>query len=352
MTTLILAGWLAATAAVPNHATILLYHHVADDTPWSTSISPTAFADQLMWLAENGFTVLPLEAVADSLVHGRDLPDRVVSLTFDDAWVSVYTEAFPRLRARGWPFTVFVCPGEVDRRAGPLMTWDQMRDIAAAGGTIANHGLDHEFLQRRRPDEDDAAWRSRTRRELLRAQERIREEIGTAPPLFAYPFGEYDADLRALVIEQGWLGFGQQSGPAGELADPAVMPRFPMAGPWASMESFPEKMLALPLPVLEATPRDPYLPLAQGPGADEALRPVLQLRLEPGPTGWRGVGAFADGRRAEVDWKDVEEPVLLIRTPVPLSPGRSRYNVTAPSDWRGRWYWYSHTWIVGKEHGS
>lgn len=351
MLNLLLAGWIAASA-VPNHATILLFHHVGDDTPHSTSISPTVFADQLMWLDENGFTVMALEAVADSLAHERPLPDRTVVLTFDDAYISVYNEAFPRLRARGWPFTVFVCPGEVDRRAGPLMSWGQMREIAAAGGAIANHGLNHEFLQRRQAGEDDAAWRSRLRRELLRAQERIREEIGTAPPLFAYPYGEFDVDLRALVIEQGWIGFGQQSGPAGELSDQAVMPRFPMAGPWASMETFPEKMRALPLPVVEATPRDPFLPLAQGKGSDEALRPALQLRLEPAATGWQGIGAFADGRRAEVSWRDGEDPVLLIRSPVPLSPGRSRYNVTAPSPWRGRWYWYSHTWIVGTEHGS
>ena len=349
MLTLLLAGWLAASA-VPSHATILLYHHVDEHTPGSTSISPAVFAEQLIWLEENDFTVMSLEAVADSLARKRPLPDRTVVLTFDDGYKSVYAEAFPRLQARGWPFTVFVCPGEVDRRAGPLMTWDQMREMATAGATIANHGLNHRFLQRREPGEDDADWRSRTRRELLAAQERLREEIGTAAPVFAYPYGEFDADLRALIIEQGWTGYGQQSGPAGELSDPAVMPRFPMAGPFAAMKSFPEKMRALPLPVVEVAPRDPFLPLPRGENDD--LRPELRLRLEPAANGWGGLGAFANGQRAETSWTAGEDGALVVRAKEALKPGRNRYNVTGPSPWRGRWYWYSYTWIVGATHGS
>ncbi len=106
----------------------------------------------------------------------------------------------------------------------------------------------------------------------------------------------------------------------------------------------------LPLPVLEATPRDPFLPLVRGADENEVLRPVLQLRLEPAANEWRGIGAFADGRRAAVTISEGDGTVLQVQTEVPLSPGRSRYNVTAPSVWPGRWYWYSHTWIVGEEH--
>lgn len=347
MLAMLLAGWMAASA-VPSHATILLYHHVDEGTPMSTTLSPTVFADQLMWLDENGFTVMALEDVADSLRLKRPLPDRTVVFTFDDGYSSVYHEAFPRLRARGWPFTVFVCPGEIDRRAGRLVTWDQLREMAEAGATVASHGLDHGFLQRRGPGEDEAAWRSRTRGELLAAQERVRREIGTAPALFAYPYGEYDEDLRALVIEQGWIGCGQQSGPAGEHSDLAVLPRFPMAGPWGAMETFPEKALALPLPVLEASPRDPGITPDEALVADSG--PVLRLRLAPRDGGWSGFNAFVDSRPAEVSWSEDDAGVLLVRSPTPLPPGRSRYNVTAPTGWRGRWYWYSHTWIVGTEH--
>jgi len=44
----------------------------------------------------------------DALGKGQDLPANTVSITFDDACRTIYTEAFPRLRKRNWPFTLFV----------------------------------------------------------------------------------------------------------------------------------------------------------------------------------------------------------------------------------------------------
>ena len=53
--------------AVNSNAVILLYHHVSDDTPAITSISPSRFEEQLNYLVDNNFTVLPLEQVVDHL---------------------------------------------------------------------------------------------------------------------------------------------------------------------------------------------------------------------------------------------------------------------------------------------
>ena len=347
----ILTAWLAgaATAGVPSHAVVLLYHHVADDTPASTSTSPELFHRQMDWLAGNGYQVLPLPAVVDSLQRGRPLPDRTVALTFDDGYVSVYTEAFPHLRVRGWPFTVFVCPESIDRGRGPVMDWDQLREMAAAGATVANHGLRHDHLQQRRPDEGDAAWRARVRTELLEAQARIEDEIGDVSGVFAYPYGEFDPDLRALVIEMGWAGFGQQSGPAGDHSDLAVLPRFPMTGTFGTMDVFPEKVRSLPLPVLELLPLDNRI----ATGDTAARRPVLDLRLTGTADDWPTITVYVSGQgRTPVTWSDPDVARLRIQPAAMLPRGRSRANVTAPSAWPGRWYWYSHTWIVGEKHGD
>ena len=193
----------------------------------------------------------------DSLRNGGSIPDRTVALTFDDGYRSVYTEAFPRLRELGWPFTVFVCPDAVDH--GPGTGHDL--GSAAGDGRRRSDGRQPRsvppHLQRRRDGETDRHGASRTRAELLEAQRRIDEEIGTAPALFAYPYGEYDDDLQGLIKELGWAAFGQQSGPMGwrQRSDPAAP--FPMAGPFAAMEIFPEKVASLPLPVVDVRPGRP-----------------------------------------------------------------------------------------------
>jgi peptidoglycan/xylan/chitin deacetylase (PgdA/CDA1 family) len=333
---------------IPNHAVVLLYHHVDEGTPASTSLSPKLFGEHLDYLAANGYRALALEGLVDSLRVGGTIPDSTVAFTFDDGYRSVYTEAFPRLRELGWPFTVFVCPAAVDQGRELVMSWAQLREIAAAGATVANHGWVHEHLQRRRPEETDLAWRERVKAELLEAQERIAEEIGTAPPLLAYPFGEFDEDLRGLVRELGWAAFGQQSGPLGGSSDLTRLPRFPMAGSFAAMETFPEKVASLPLPVRDLEPSGSLLPLAEG---KDGLRPILRLTLGPGDYQPRQMAAFTSGQGvAELTWIDEEAGVLEVRSREALPPGRSRYNITAPATDGRRYYWYSHTWIVGQSH--
>jgi len=66
---------------------------------------------------------------------------------------------------------------------------------------------------------------------------------------------------------------------------------------------------------------------------------------------WPGIAAFASNQgKAVIRWDPDAEGRLLVQAREPLTRGRNRYNVTAPSAWPGRWYWYSHTWIVGEEH--
>lgn len=337
-----------ALAETPVHAVALIYHHVDASMPSSTSVSPELFTEHLDHLAEGGFTVLGLEEVVDALKTDGTLPDKAVTLTFDDGYRSVYETAFPLLQAQGWPFTVFVCPDGIDHRRGPLMTWDQLREMAAAGVTIANHGLRHDHLHRRLEGETDETWATRTRAELVQSHERLEKEIGRAPALLAYPYGEYDADLQEIVRDLGWAAVGQQSGAMGPHSDLTALPRFPMSAGDASMKSFPVKVSCLPLPVLSAESAGPILPTGIGVVKP---RPTLRLTLSEGDYRAHQLAAYASRQgAADVVWVDEEARIIEVRAKEPLGAGRSRYNVTAPAKDGKRYYWFSYTWIVGNSH--
>ncbi|PIE76796.1 hypothetical protein CSA17_00295 [bacterium DOLJORAL78_65_58] len=289
-------GMIRADECLPPHAVILIYHHVAEETPPSTSVTPTLFQSHLDFLAEGGFHVAPLDSVVTALRQGRDLPDSTVVLTFDDGYVSVYEEAFPRLRERGWPFT----PRQHQQR------------------------LEEE-------------WR--------RAQGRLVQELGSAPKLLAYTYGEYSPAVQAVVRKLGWAGLGQQSGAAGPRSDFTCLPRFPMAAGFAGLETFGQKVSCLPWPT-ELTPRaDPTWPL------DAPEAPTLALVADMTCLRAGSVAAYASGQgKIPLRWRDQEAGHLEIQAPDPLPGGRSRYNVTAPAAEAGRWYWFSQVWIVGQEH--
>ena len=67
----------------------------------------------------------------------------VVSLTFDDGLLNQYQLA-PLLAAQGVPATFYVNSGEIN--TGGTMSWDQTRELAAAGHEIGGHTLNHQRI--------------------------------------------------------------------------------------------------------------------------------------------------------------------------------------------------------------
>ncbi|HHH48867.1 MAG TPA: polysaccharide deacetylase [Gammaproteobacteria bacterium] len=328
-----------AAKAEERQAVIFMYHHFGVEKYPSTNVRLEQFEAHLDYIADNGYQVWPLQKVVRYLRDDKPFPARVVAITIDDAYTSVYHEAFPRLRARGWPFTVFVATDGVDRRYKALMSWDQMREMRQHGASFANHSASHEHLIRRHAGENDAAWLARVREDIQRAQRRLTEELGEAPMLLAYPYGEFNTALADLVAGLGYTAFGQQSGPAGLGYDLRALPRYPMSERFADMDGFRTKIASLALPVLSAEPWEPVITAANNP-------PRLRVGLDDSKARLGQLACFVSGQgRVEVAWEDRQARRFAVQAKAPLPVGRSRYNCTAPSAQRGRYYWYSHLWI-------
>ncbi|MBD3236790.1 MAG: polysaccharide deacetylase family protein [Candidatus Eisenbacteria bacterium] len=326
-------------------AVILQYHHIGRETPAATSVTPAQFAAHLSHLDAAGFAVWPLGRVVEHLQRGAAFPPRCVAITFDDAYDSVLSEAWPLLQARDWPCCIFVSSGAIDAGYAGFLDWAQMRELAAAGVCFANHSASHAHLVRRLTDESREAWAARMREEIGACQQRLRDELGAAPPFFAYPYGEYSPALREIVRQLDLIGFGQQSGAVWPGSDLGVLPRFPMSGAYAEMESFALKVHCRALPVLRADPQSPLRAMSDPP-------PVLRLHLADGDYRADQLAAYAGGERIRLVWTDREAGRLEVRAGEPLPPGRSRYNITAPERGGARYFWYSHLWIRGMEHND
>jgi biofilm PGA synthesis lipoprotein PgaB len=331
--------WAAPTRAA-DHAVILQYHHVADDTPASTTTSPALFAEHLAYLADHGFGVAPVGETVHALAAGRDLPDSTVCLTFDDAWNDVADIAWPLVKARGWTMTVFVATGEVDAGGRGVMSWDRMRALAAEGVTFGPHSVHHDYQIRPVAGESAEQRRARLRDDVATSLRRLREELGDGPvvDIYVYPFGEFDRELQDAVAEAGLAGLGQHSGAAWAGGDMTALPRYPMGGPYGSLKQFGVKAASLPLPVVAASPGGMVL-------SGDNTRPTLDLTLQPGDYVADRLAAYVGGASAAVQWLDREAGQVRIATPEPLPRGRSRTNLTAPAARGGRWYWYSHPWL-------
>jgi len=183
---------------------ILCYHAVGDDTggplaPWA--MTPARFDEHLDALAGAGRVPLALEDLL-ARVHdrGEAVPAGAVVLTIDDGYADVADTIWPRLADRGWPATLFVTTGRVggtflDR---PMLSRDQLLDLAADGLALGAHGHRHLAL--------DALDRAVARDEVHRSRDLLADWTGRPVTTFAYPHGHHDRATRQLVVDAGFRG--------------------------------------------------------------------------------------------------------------------------------------------------
>src|SRR5207237_6945841 len=104
---LALAPGSAGVAATSQPVPILMYHVVSAPPARARYpdlyVRPSDFASQMSWLAQHGYHAVTLEHVYDSWAGDARLPSHPIVLSFDDGYLSQYTEALPILRAHQWP---------------------------------------------------------------------------------------------------------------------------------------------------------------------------------------------------------------------------------------------------------
>lgn len=329
-----------------DHCVVLQYHHINEETPGITSVTPEQFQQHLDYLLTHEHAVMPLVDVVNRLKNGDDLPEKCVALTIDDAYLSAYTEAFPRTRRYAFPLTVFVSTKAVDDGHKSHLSWDQIREMHAAGIDFQNHGHAHAHLVRMQDGEHPDDWEQRVAVDIQSAQNRLSAEIGVTPTLFAYPYGEYNGALRDIVGSMGLTAFGQQSGPVWRAADFTALPRFPMASFYARMRTFPNKVNSLPLPITGAFPLEPVVPL-------DDWQPSLTLVFRPDVANRERLTCYMNGSpEVTYEWLDQPQGAVLISPKGRLNVGRNRTNCTLPTGQTGRLAWYSHNWIRRNPDGS
>jgi len=90
---------------------ILCYHGVSleDEHEWAPGlyVSPQHLERRLDVLKNGNYTVLPLGDALQRL-YRRDLPPRSVAITFDDGTYDFCRQAYPRLKQREFPATVYL----------------------------------------------------------------------------------------------------------------------------------------------------------------------------------------------------------------------------------------------------
>lgn len=220
----------------PDRVAVLCYHRLVagdsrvDPTLMTADPEPSwvaeqgRFAEQVAWLAQNGYTALDLDDWMAIHKGQMPRPQRSVLFTFDDGYGSVIEIAAPILAQHNMKATVFAVL-EPDRHSVELvvgkdrfMRPDELCALSDAGWSIQSHTVTHAIL----PDLNDADLN----RELCDSMQRISALTGRPVRHLCLPRGGVDARVVESARRVGYQTCcGIAKGTGRFSSDPMHLPR-------------------------------------------------------------------------------------------------------------------------------
>ncbi len=229
----------AAQTATKPGVTVLCYHHVG---PFYTTgreantftVTPQVLRAHFEYLRQNGYSVVSLDDYIRFNRGEKQLPAKSVLLTFDDSYVSFYTQVFPLLKEYKYPATVAmvgiwaVAPAPTPDK---IMTWDQLRELDKSGLVeVVSHSynLHYSVISNAYGDPGHAAstleyangryetladYQQRIRTDMRKGQELFERELGHKVRAMVWPYGEYNDFTIEAAMEAGYeVTFGLEGG--------------------------------------------------------------------------------------------------------------------------------------------
>lgn len=221
----------AITVKVP----ILMYHHVSakpttNALDFGLTVKTADFAAQMDFLANHGYHPITLTDIFDNLYYGMPLPKQPIVLSFDDGYEDNYTGAFPILQQHHFVAEINIITGLI---GGWYLTWDQIRQMAAAGMEIGSHTVHHWSLASVLPQTAE--------QELLNSRDTLEQQLSAPIQFFCYPAGEpfhhgsleRQQFITTLLSQDGYIGALLDPGEESAIQNaryPYQLPRIRVAG--------------------------------------------------------------------------------------------------------------------------
>jgi glycosyltransferase involved in cell wall biosynthesis len=188
---------------------IMMYHAigVSQEAANLFVIKPARFAAQMGWLKKLGYHPISLAEFLTCQRERRFPPARSVVITLDDGYADNYSQAFPILRKINIPATIFLVSGYIGLanrwdadgplHGRPLMTWSEIEEMAAHGVHFGAHTRTHVRLT--------AQSSFQMKDEIFGSRMELEDKLHRPLTLFAYPYGEYDPSIQAIVKDAGFM---------------------------------------------------------------------------------------------------------------------------------------------------
>lgn len=307
---------------------VFVYHRFGNPKYPSTNISLDDFEKHLVYLKSNSYTVLNFGDAVEYINNPKTAyTEKVACITVDDGYKTFGSNAIPLLNKYGFSSTLFINSESVG--GGSFMNWGDLRDVQKNGVEIGNHSHSHAYFLNILKAERIKIFKE----DLLKCQEEIKQHLGFYPEVFAYPYGEFDPEMKDALKTLGFKAAAAQNSGVMYDHDNYAIPRFPMAGPYSKQDGFIEKAN---MKALRVKSTDPESFLLNG-----ANPPSLTIEFDTTGVDLSRYNCFTPGECKST----IDGNFITIKAKNKLKARRTLYKITAPAKKGKGWYWFSHLWI-------
>lgn len=184
------------------------------------TITPETFENDILYLAENGYTFVNCSDIINHAKGNSTLPKKSALITIDDGYYNNYEYIFPLVKKHNIKIVISPIAIECDKYTQSMdlnpnyanMCWDNIKEMSKSGLVeIQNHTYNLHKLTKDAigcniaTNEDDESYKKRIYEDFKTANEKIYSATGKMPQCIVYPFGSVNALAKDVTESLGLI---------------------------------------------------------------------------------------------------------------------------------------------------
>lgn len=196
---------------------VVMYHHITENPKRAGKyvILKSELERDFDLIKEKGYSTVTVSDLIDYVDGKKDLPEKIIMLTFDDGFESVRELAWPLLKERNMKAVLSVVGSITETYAEnrdrninyAYLNWDDIRELHESGDfEIQNHTYDMHNIGSggrkglsRKSGESPVDYEAALKDDLSRMQSLLKNLSGVDATAVAYPYGSYSKETLSIV---------------------------------------------------------------------------------------------------------------------------------------------------------
>ena len=201
---------------------MFVYHRFDDSRHPSTNTTEADLRADFEYFKQNGYEVIPLLKLVQSLKEKKPISNKWVVLTIDDNFKTFYTNGLEIFKEYGYPFSLFVYVEATQKKYPDYMSWDELKE-SSKYGSLEFHSYAHGHMTHM-SNED-------IKNDIDKGLALFKKNLNMSPKFFTYPYGEFSPRVKKIVMSYGFEAIiNQNMGAVSSFSDTFDMDRTALVG--------------------------------------------------------------------------------------------------------------------------